>query len=853
MASSSQESFERYLKRRAPIEQVFTMKLSIRKLRPVTLVSLTKALLLAVVPLASLACTPRAVLSTPADQPWELRILHASDQEAGKKALLDITGMVAVMDQLDKLPYPNTLKLTSGDLFIAGPFMNASRVLYSDPDRYGRLKPHQRSMEPLAMLPGVADIIINNNLGWQAAVIGNHEFDGISQLNGVLNEGNFFELIAANSGITNFNGRGIGTDAKAYTNQGAGIGAGGYTGAQFPYLSVNLDFNSFKANQQGNSIFEAYGLKDATAKPQLSSANTLARSTVIPCGTSKVGVIGATTPFLPDIVGGLTPSNLIKGTYRTKETSAADQAAVLRPLIQKEVAALEQQGINKIVLLTHLQDSAIEQELSQQLLDHGIEVDVVIGGGSHKLMGPADGAAKGILRGLNQSSVIDTAARAEQKVMPALNPYPKVLTNSKKTAQILYVNGGSNYEYLNQLIVQFDSNGKIVGHDKVNSRPWRTDGAGVSRMLKEPEWSKLSVVGQNKKIKEYILRTSKNSDYRNAIETLNAVDRNINGLDSVQYGLTSVWLNGNNVDVRSRETNLGNLIADALLWYAQKLHNDNPNLATIQSIDVAFVTGGAIRDTIGTEQVMPDEMVHRSPPEANPSLDKQAGEISKLDVLNSLSFDNTLTLGTISVAQLKRSAEAMVAEAHHGGFGQVSGFSFRYDPTRPKGERVTAIDLTRPRRLSDGRVDGRSQEQELVRPLVRNGKVLNPDEQLGLVTITYLAEGGDGQGGAQLSQHLGNVHWIGVASDGSLWLSLGLPLPVLLSQAQAPKAISAGLEQRQLGFGSYRDALGAYLEANHGAGTPANPITAADSLSNPAVKAARIVRLSGQTSAAQTP
>jgi len=251
--------------------------------------------------------------------------------------------------------------------------------------------------------------------------------------------------------------------------------------------------------------------------------------------------------------------------------------------------------------------------------------------------------------------------------------------------------------------------------------------------------------------------------------------------------------------------------------------------------------------------VMPDETVHRQPPEANPSLEKQAGEISKLDVLNSLRFDNTISMGTISVAQLKRSAEAMVAEARHGGFGQISGFRFRYDPSRPRGERVVDMDLTRPRLLGDGRVDGRGQQQELVRPLVRNGQLLNPDEQLGLVTITYLAEGGDGQGGAQLSQHLDNVHWIGVAGDQTVWRALGRPQPILLSQAQAPKAISAGASKRQLGFGSYRDALGAYLEANHEGGRPANPLKAADQLSDPSVRPSRIVRIDAQTNAGPKP
>ncbi|MEB3234463.1 MAG: 5'-nucleotidase C-terminal domain-containing protein [Cyanobacteriota bacterium] len=218
-------------------------------------------------------------------------------------------------------------------------------------------------------------------------------------------------------------------------------------------------------------------------------------------------------------------------------------------------------------------------------------------------------------------------------------------------------------------------------------------------------------------------------------------------------------------------------------------------------------------------------------------------------MLNCLRFDNPISIGSISVAQLKRSAEAMVAESRHGGFGQISGFRFRYDPNRPKGQRVLDIDLNKPKHLSDGRVDGRSQEQVLVRPLVRDGKVLNPNERLGLVTITYLAEGGDGQGGAKLSEHLEQVHWIGVAGDSTQWTSLGRPQPSLLREDQAPKTITAGVQQRQVGFGSYRDALGAYLETNHGAAKTPNPLAAADQLSDPGVKPTRIIRLEAPNSA----
>ena len=769
-------------------------------------------------------------------QGWELRIIHASDQEAGKKALLDIPGMVAVMDELDKLPFPNTLKLTSGDLFIAGPFMNASQVLYSEPSIYTNLKPSQRNMEPLAMRAGIADMIINSNLGWQAAVIGNHEVDGVSQSKGILNAGNFFQLIGADPKLRNYNGKGIGKDAKPYTQPGAGLGDKGYRGATFPYLSVNIDFNSFKANSNGDSIFKAYGLKDATRAPQPAGANMLGRATIIQVGNSPVGVIGATTPFLPDIVGGLEPRNMLKDSYRPKEASAKEQAAALRPLISREVDALNKLGINKIILMTHLQDTAVEEELSQQLVDNGIAVDVVIGGGSHKVMGPADGAKRGLLRGLDQSSVIDQAAKARQQVLPALIPYPKTFIGNNQS-RLEYVNGGSNYEYLNQLVVRFDAAGKIIDYDKVNSRPWKTDHQGVRTLLRKPEWQKLSINEQNQKIKEHVLTTSKNANYRNAIATVNAVNNYIDNLDKVQYGLSKVWLNGINADVRSRETNLGNLVADSLLWYAQELIKGGKT--SMRSVDIAFTNGGGIRDMIGTEQVMPDESVHRDPPEANPSLDKQQGEISKLDVLNSLRFDNTLSIGTISVAQLKRSVEAMVGETRHGGFGQISGFRFRYDPRRPKGERVVDIDLTKPRRLNDGRVDGRTQQQDVGRPLVRAGKVLDPKAQLGLVTITYLAEGGDGQSGAQLSQHFDNVHWIGEAGEPNVWRELGRPQPVTLQEQDAPASIKAGLSSRELGFGSYRDALGAYLRANHG--QKDNPLMAADALSDPAVKPTRIV------------
>jgi 2',3'-cyclic-nucleotide 2'-phosphodiesterase (5'-nucleotidase family) len=781
-----------------------------------------------VFPLPACAGLPGNRQQSPGSKTWELRILHTSDQEAGKKALIDIPGMVAVMSHLDQLDYPNTLKLTSGDLFISGPFMDASQYLYSNPVQYQNLKPERRKLEPLALRPGIADIIINNGLGWHAAVIGNHEFDGLSQVNGILGKNNFFSLIAADSGLVNYNGKPVGADAAQYVLPGAGIGSKGYLGATFPYLSVNLDFDSFRANEKGDSIFKAYGLKNFTGQPSFSSPNALARSTIVPVGSSTVGVIGATTPFLPDIVGALEPRNMRAGSYRSKETSATEQAAVLKPFIHAEVAALESRGVNKIVLMTHLQDSAIEQELLRQLVADGVGVDVVIGGGSHKVMGPANGAQLKMLRGLDQSSVIDPQAKARQEVAPALIPYPQSFVNNKSGQVAYYVNGGANYEYLNQLVLRFDDSGRVIGHDPLNSRPWKTDEDGVIDLLGKHDWRALPKEKQRQLIKGHVLATSNNPGYQNAIAASEAVEKHINSLDSVQYGMSKVWLNGVNSDVRSRETNLGSLIADAMLWYGQELKKASPSMSDIESVDVAFITGGSIRDMIGTQQLMPDETVHRSPPEANPILGKDEGEISKLDVLNSLRFSNILTVGTISSAQLKRSLEAMVSEARHGGFGQVSGFRFRYDPAKPKGSRVVQIDLTRPYRLVDGRVDGTRQDQVLIRPLMANGTLVDPAEVLGLITLDFLAEGADGQAGAQLTQNFNRVRWVGQSGNATAWQQLGRPVPAIIPASHAPPSIQAGLSARQLGFGTERDALAAYLSANHQGHSQGNPFDVPD-------------------------
>lgn len=119
-----------------------------------------------------------------------------------------------------------------------------------------------------------------------------------------------------------------------------------------------------------------------------------------------------------------------------------------------------------------------------------------------------------------------------------------------------------------------------------------------------------------------------------------------------EIGFTTVHLDGERVDSRTRETNLGNLVADAM---RQTL-----------DADLALTNGGGIRASV------------------------PAGIITLRDAYSVLPFDNTL-------AGIEASGAAIVAALEHGvsrwpvdwgGFLQVSGISFAFNPNNEPGERV---------------------------------------------------------------------------------------------------------------------------------------------------------------------
>ncbi|MDX2229331.1 MAG: ExeM/NucH family extracellular endonuclease [Leptolyngbyaceae cyanobacterium bins.349] len=600
---------------------------------------------------------------------FTLQILHASDQEAGVPALQDAIGLSAVMNALQD-DFQNTIKLTSGDVYIASPFFNASSEIY-DSATTGRP----------AGQPGLADILIQNELGWDAAAVGNHEFTG--------GDTTFLSLLAPNP--TWVNGA-LG---------GTGIGTSGYPGALFPYLANNLNFSAATL-PTGLSVVPNGG----AALP-----NTLTGSVTVDVNGTPVGVLGVVTPYLPSIAN-IGRVQMTTGSGFTSASPVSEQVDAVIANLQPAVQDLTNRGVNKIVLMTHLQESRIEQALAQRLADLGLAVDVHIGGGSHQVM--ASGAGVPPLR----------QDETQQLSGQLLQPYPQAFTSGNNT--VYYVNTGANYRYLSQLVATFDDNGTITEIGGT-SGTFATDIAGVDRLYADD----ITTFAQ--------VRALADPD---VVAIVDGVGAFVNELDSIIYGQTDVFLNGIRADVRTQETNLGSLGADANDFYAEAYLTaySDALLPGFNAIDISFRNGGGIRDQIGLSFIPGgggDQV--QLPPPANPNVGKEEGDISRLDITNSLRFDNALSVGTITAAGLYDTAEHMVAlaPAQAGQFGQIGGFKFSFDPTAPG--RTATTPGQRIQNLVVVNEDGSIKDT-----VVQNGSLVgDPSRNFSVVTLSFLTTGGD--------------------------------------------------------------------------------------------------------------
>ncbi len=153
-------------------------------------------------------------------------------------------------------------------------------------------------------------------------------------------------------------------------------------------------------------------------------------------------------------------------------------------------------------------------------------------------------------------------------------------------------------------------------------------------------------------------------------------------ITQVKIGDTPVKLDGERQDVRTGETNLGNLIGEAMLWKT--------------GADIAFTNGGGIRASI---------------PE---------GEITVGDIISVLPFGNYVVTKELKGSEIIEAIEHGISDypATKGAFPQIAGMKVQFDPSANPGERV-------------------------IRAVMNSGEEILHDKNYVVATNDFIAAGGD--------------------------------------------------------------------------------------------------------------
>jgi len=146
-------------------------------------------------------------------------------------------------------------------------------------------------------------------------------------------------------------------------------------------------------------------------------------------------------------------------------------------------------------------------------------------------------------------------------------------------------------------------------------------------------------------------------------------------------GSTTTRMEGAREFVRTQETNLGNILTDAMKW--------------ISGADVAITNGGGMRTSI------------------------EIGDITRGNIISVAPFGNLVKSISVSGENLKLALEngASGYPSAHGAFAHVSGIEYTIDPNKAVGERILNIKI--------------------------NGQPLNLTKMYTVATNDFMAAGGD--------------------------------------------------------------------------------------------------------------
>jgi 5'-nucleotidase len=399
-------------------------------------------------------------------------------------------------------------------------------------------------------------------------------------------------------------------------------------------------------DRRGQERFLSANL-DLSGEPRLSALERRQRigsSRVVNKGGRRIGIVGATTTDLPFISS---PRNVI--------------ANAVAPAVQLEVDRLTRQGVEIIVLISHLQSINADLELIPMLRN----VDIAVAGGGDDLLANSD----------------DVLIPGDE----AVGPYPRNVTDAAGTTVPVITTSGS-YNYVGRLIAGFDREGNLIAVDDRSGPVRVAGGANPDAVAPDPEVQ---------------------------AEVVDPVQASVDALAANIIATSGVPLDGRRTQIRTVETNEGNLVADALLWQANQLAGD----FGVTPAQVALQNGGGIRN---------DAII---PP----------GPFSELRTFDILPFLNFVAIANdIPRAQFKEILENAVSRVSFvdGRFAQIAGFRFTWDPAGTAQVLDAAAAVVTPGtrvrhvQLDDGTV------------IVQDGAVV-PGAGIQVATIDFSARGGD--------------------------------------------------------------------------------------------------------------
>jgi 2',3'-cyclic-nucleotide 2'-phosphodiesterase/3'-nucleotidase/5'-nucleotidase len=365
----------------------------------------------------------------------------------------------------------------------------------------------------------------------------------------------------------------VGYDAMTFGNhefdKGSQVLADFINNAQFPFVSSNVNFSA-------DAILN---LKFSDTIGQPGDDAKIYPAIIKEIDGQKIGLIGLTTPDTTNISS---PGDV---TFN-------DPAEVAAATVER----LEAEGINKIIVLSHL---GYEEDIALASKVEGI--DIIVGGHTH--------------------------TKLDQPVVDNSDSAPKLIVQT-----------GEKGQFLGRLQVVFDANGVLT--------EWNN--ALISIDAKTGTTANAPYVIAEDPTAKTILDTK----YKPGIQELS----------QTVVGTTEVLLQGERTDVRAKETNLGNLIADGMLAAAR---------AAGTNAVIALQNGGGIRASINV------------------------GPITQGEVLTVLPFNNDLVTVTLTGQELMEALENGVSKvpALDGRFPHVAGMRFFYDSTKPENQRVMRVEV----------------------------------------------------------------------------------------------------------------------------------------------------------------